>query len=181
MPIRQGSNRPVLAVRDCVPTLMGSSSLYAPAFATEAEREGMEGREKIAFYCLSIYWQIAHPPPPNSLTMVHLVWTACSVPRPTKYPHLQRSCGGKGDCPLHCTPTIAHCYLLHQATSASLQALNTLEQAGKRNTCNHTHVFTSIRLSLLAINKQTQSGKYAASEHNFIPAPCCSQRRWDDD
>lgn len=84
-----------------------------------------------------------------------------SPPRPTKYPHLQRSCGGKGDCPLHCTPTIAHCYLLHQATSASLQALkactNTREQAGNRNTCNHTHMFTSLRLSPLAINKQTNS------------------------
>lgn len=56
MPVRQASSRPMLEVRDCVPT-WGSSSLYAPAFATKAEREGW--RERKLPFIARIFWQIA--------------------------------------------------------------------------------------------------------------------------
>lgn len=63
-------------------------------------REGGMRREKSAFYCFPIYWQIANLPPSSpsltltsspssssSLTKQHLLWTACSVLSPKNYPH----------------------------------------------------------------------------------------------
>lgn len=91
MPIRQESRRPVLVVRDRVPTVRELLLTLCSCLCYRG-REGGMGREKIAFYCLSIYWQIAQPPftlpPPSSLTMLHLLWAACSVPRPTNHFHV---------------------------------------------------------------------------------------------
>lgn len=188
MPIRQGSSRPVVAVRDCVYThAQGSSLHYAPALQMQSGRDG----ERENYLLLPLYLLANSIDTPLHLLPLLTVQQCYNSSGLLAQSHGQQtthiysfSCGGRGDYPLHCTPTEAHCALLNQATSASLQGMHKHTGTGwqQKHMQSHPHFHLSPPVS--SCHKQTNSGReikicifWAELFFLSIPTPSCSQRR----
>lgn len=179
LPIRQGSSRPVLPEREFLATHRAPPHFMA-AFATEAEREGCG--ERMAFYCLSIYWQIpqaAQPTPSqclnNATTPLDCILCSWSLlPPAINIQHFHQVARVPAPCPVQ-PPTEAHCDPLHQGTST---------QANSTKKCNHAQIFSALSLSLYLPHTDTQSLTGSMSLWKFhcihftLSAPPCLQKGW---